>query len=404
MGYWKNKQIEDSERGVDSTQTGYVVCQNCFRNPGLRKFISENALEQDEDEPISCDYCQPKDASATVADLDAVCEYIVDCLKHRYNDPAGELPYESAEGGYQGEVMDTWDLLERAELDTCHPELHKRIAGAINIDFWCQRDYFSLSPDQAMQFSWEEYQRVAKEGTVLQFMYGRFREDRESMTPVEFLDWLGEQLDAYGLVKNIPSGTSLYRVRFQKPGESLRSADELGPPPSHVAKANRLSPEGTVMMYCAEDLTTAMAETAQEPGTYAVGEFELMRDIRVLDLVDLPQPICFFDLTDAEARDVIDFLRSFAGDVSRPIASDEKPHVEYMPTQILTQHIRRRVRINEEPLDGIRYRSAKRNTGVNLGLFADYLSVCDESRLTKRRGIVVPGPWIMLKQAYETAT
>lgn len=406
MGQAKQQQIRDWNRGVDSSRTGYFVCQNCFANPGLRKFIAENALERDDgDDPNICSFCDPADASDVVAEFDAVCERIVECIRHRYDDPANQLPYETAEGGYQGEVLHTYDvLIEIAELETPNDPDGKLLDAlnlAISDEIWCQRNYFRLSPEAALQFSWEELQEVAKAGSVLDFMYGRIRDDRDSKTPVEFLDWLGEQSIEFGLIKTLTSGTRLYRVRWQPSGSSFRSAWELGPPPSEKAKANRLSPEGTVMTYAAESLETALLETATGCGTFAVGEFVLQRDIRVLDLVDLPKPICFFDLTDVDARDVIGFLRSFASDVSRPMEHNAKVHIEYIPTQIVTQHYRRRVEVDSEPLDGIRYRSAKHPEGICVGLFAGSLSVCEPDPNPKKKGIIFPSPWLMLEKAYE---
>lgn len=406
MGRAKQQQIQDGERGVDSSETGYYVCQNCFDNPGLRKFIAENALEQvDPEDIIPCDFCDPADASYVVADFDQVCEYMVSCIRHRFNDPASELPYETAEGGYQGNVLHTYDvLIEIAGLDTPNDSDNKllyAINRAVSDEYWCKRDYFGLSSDEAMQVSWEEFQEVSKEGTVLDFMYGRVRDDRESRSPAEFLDWLGEQCVDYGLIKTIPGGSKVFRVRRQWPDRSFRSASDLGPPPPDIAKANRLSPAGTVMTYTAESLETALFETANEDGTYAVGEFVLLRDIHVLDLVDLPEPVCFFDLDGAVARDVIGFLRSFATDVSRPLAPSAEVTVEYIPTQIVTQHFRRRVLAHGELLDGIRYGSAKHKGGICLGLFADSFVVCEPDSRHQRIGIRIPPPWIMLEAASE---
>jgi hypothetical protein len=406
VGYWKNKQIEDQERGVDSSQTGFSVCQNCFSNPGLRKFIAENAFEQDgPDNLITCGFCDPADASPIVADFDSVCGHVVQCIRHRYNAPEEELPYESAEGGYQGVCLSTKEVLaDIAELETPHSpdgRLLEALTSAILGDSWCQRGYFGLSPEAAIHTAWDEFQDVSRTGTVLSFVYGRTIAGREFMTPLEFLDWLGVKCLTSGFVKEIQACASIVRVRRQEPGQSYRSARELGPPPADRAKANRLSPEGTVMMYAAEDLETALAETATEPGTYAVGEFQLIRDIHVLDLVDLPEPVCFFDLTDADARDVIGFLRSFATDVSKPVKPAADAHLEYIPTQIVTEHFRRRVRAGEEPLDGIRYRSAKCSEGVCVGLFADHLSVCEPEGQEKGMGIIGPGSWIRLMKAWE---
>ena len=61
-----------------------------------------------------------------------------------------------------------------------------------------------------------------------------------------------------------------------------------------------MSPPGISLSYAADDEGTALDEM-QDPGTYALAEFEILKPAPVLDLTRVPPVPSFFD---AEARGV----------------------------------------------------------------------------------------------------
>ena len=124
------------------------------------------------------------------------------------------------------------------------------------------------------------------------------------------------------------------------------------------------------MTYLAEDQATALLETA-DPGKhrYAIGEFELLKNIAVLDLTKIPSVPSIFEFERAHVRDAIIFLKSFALDFSKPIARDDRTHVEYVPTQVMTEYFRVAQDLQAIPLAGIRYNSSRNSGGVSLALF-----------------------------------
>jgi len=79
-----------------------------------------------------------------------------------------------------------------------------------------------------------------------------------------------------------------------------------------------MSPAGIVMTYVSEDAPTALHETANEVGTYAIGTFRTRRDIRILDLVELPPvPSLFEEVPDSleyDPRRNLVFLHLLARD------------------------------------------------------------------------------------------
>jgi hypothetical protein len=136
-----------------------------------------------------------------------------------------------------------------------------------------------------------------------------------------------------------------------------------------------MSPAGIVMMYVSEDAETAVAETAVAAGTYAVGEFRTSRDITILDLAELPPVTGLFaelpDSLEYDPRKISLFLHRVSRDMSRPIARDDRIHIEYVPTQVVTEYVRTAGIADGTKIDGIRYRSSRKHDGFSLVLFAD---------------------------------
>jgi hypothetical protein len=105
-----------------------------------------------------------------------------------------------------------------------------------------------------------------------------------------------------------------------------------------------------------------------------VGKFVNDRELLILDLTRLPEvPSVFAELPDTmgDPRPQLGFLHSISRDISRPIARDDRVHVEYVPTQIVTEYVRTVVKIGKRKIDGIRYNSSRLHTATALVLFAD---------------------------------
>lgn len=101
------------------------------------------------------------------------------------------------------------------------------------------------------------------------------------------------------------------------------------------------------MFYGALDVDTAIAET-REPGNIgkimSMGTFKPVREITILDLARLPNILGVFNEAGRELIQPIRFLHPFADDISRPIAHDGREHIEYVPTQVVTEYVRQAFR------------------------------------------------------------
>lgn len=92
----------------------------------------------------------------------------------------------------------------------------------------------------------------------------------------------------------------------------------------------------------------------------------------VIDLTELPAVPSLYEPDRRGDRPWIAFLHRFAEEVRKPIDRDEREHLEYVPTQIVTEYFRHVYGVeHEQPVDGIIYRSAVRGGGRCIVLFVD---------------------------------
>jgi hypothetical protein len=378
------------------------VCGQCFSDEGLRDFCTNHAQSN------TCDFCGATSAEPIAAPLEEVIAHIRSCVFAIYDDPANAgLAYESAEGGYQGTTYSTDEVFESLGLDFPKDKgnrLRDIVEAAMDNELWCETDPYGMSHAQQLQFSWEKFCRIIKHEKRYFFLQKEERRrrpyDDELLAPADVLETIFAFAETEGAFVTLPAGSRVYRARRQPKGESYRTAGTLGPPPlEHAIQTNRMSPPGVVMTYAADDAETALAETADEPGTFAIGTFTIERDALILDLTRLPRaPSVFAELPDTleyDPRLQLNFLRSISRDISRPIARDNRVHVEYVPTQVVTEYVRTVVRMKGQKIDGIRYHSSRKHAGTALVLFAnqDHLIFDQPERPSFYR---VDGRWLRL--------
>ena len=397
MSYWKDIH-EHIGSSPESHQDGYV-CIFCVEDGGLRGFIESKAYAK------TCTFCGAESTDPIAVSLSEILPYISECLSSEYDAAEEWLPYESAEGGYIGQVWTTRELLEE-HLGGDLPNDDDGILmdalcnGLEDGRLWCEKDYFSLSHDAKLYFSWDAFCELIKHRRRYFFLRETF-DDEELYSPLEIVNELKRWCERFGLIKTLQAGQTLYRARFQKPGDTLKTAVELGPPPQDkAAMANRMSPPGIVMFYVSDEVETALRETAKEPGRYVIGEFRTLRDVKILDLTKIPSiPSIFEEISESleyNPRPPLIFLNYFTDELSKPIARDQSIHIEYIPTQVITEYLRTASTYKSEPIAGIRYPSARHQGGCSLVLFATQDNLVDG----KSANAIIPLPdnnrWIEL--------
>ena len=129
------------------------------------------------------------------------------------------------------------------------------------------------------------------------------------------------------------------------------------------------------MFYACDDIDTALLEVAQEPGSFAVGCWRILRPAIVLDLTDIPAIPGLFERDPEVGQEVsrraLTFLQHVADQISRPITRDDRIHIEYVPTQVVTEFLRARVKWRGKAIDGVKYASAAHPGHASYVLFAN---------------------------------
>lgn len=348
------------------------VCGRCIPNADLRGYIRRNATS------TRCDFCGRTSTTKNIAaDADAVIQLVADYVNDEYEDASEMVPYESREGGYQAKTLSTDELLlYEVGLEGANDGFLAAVADTLPDNAWVQKDFFSLHPLDELRSGWEGFAEAIKHETRYLFFPPKPAtafESSEGIRPEDMLAELGRVLRRSRRVRTIKAGTTIFRARIHGPNEAPSSLGELGPPPKQRAiYANRMSPAGISMLYGAETEATAVGEVTDlmPPGSgVTVGTIRLDAPFRVVDLVDLPPVKLFTGNYTKRERAQLVFAHRFADEVSIPVTRNGHEHIEYVPTQVVTEYLRYRFRSRGGPIDGIRYRSAKVGGGVNLALF-----------------------------------
>lgn len=393
MGGAKGAWSEDQEEGFTSIAESYV-CSTCFDDYAIQEFIEQAA------ESLKCDYCgsESEGEEPIAAPLDAVVELIVEGIKTEWGQPGDEgVGWCSGEGGWLGaKVVDTWDLLsEELSIGFCSDDLFKDVRDAFTDDEWCEKDPYGDPLGDQWLFDWQHFSKQVKHHTrYVFFKLPKRAEGKEwyqpSDNPYDILYEIGDIVNRLGLIVTIPAGTDLVRVRVSKDGVGYTTVAELGPPPIEKAvSANRMSPAGIPMFYGAFDEATALAEITKKTDAYAtIGKFELLREVKVLDLTKLPSVPSIFDRERRDDRQAIFFMFDFLEDFSKPIDKNGSEHIEYVPTQIVTEYFRHIYQHGEDGhIDGIVYPSSVSADGKACVLFCN-INHCTQDGAVKEKKLL----------------
>lgn len=187
-----------------------------------------------------------------------------------------------------------------------------------------------------------------------------------------FDDFLFEEELLNRRTDHLPAGTVFYRARLgfardPEGGAKPFSGSEIGAPPPDKARPGRANAKGKIVLYCADQEGTAVAEVRPAKGEYvSVAEVSAIKELMILDLVTNPEPPNPFTATEefdvnywAELNQL---LIAFGEQLEKPLRSRDDL-TDYIPSQKLAE------RIENSLADGIRYPSAMEPGGTNVVLF-----------------------------------
>ncbi len=360
--------------------TDKYVCNRCVLDEAL------SAIILDEGEERGCDYCEATPTGSDLRGLSirALADRIYHQILWEYSDVDSEMvSYDNEEGCYYCETYTTYELLTDQVGLEAEEDVIDDIVDALPDLTWCKKRFRPADLTDALTSGWQVFVDLVKHHVRYLFFYdpadrlshhdpfqypegfGVTYDAEEGVPPGQILAALGAIVARANLIRTLGAGTVVFRARVHAAHEHFSTAAELGPPARDKAvRSNRMSPAGIVMFYGAFDRDTAIRETFQPDREGAgnkvvsVAQFRCRRLLTVLDLTNLPSPPSFF--ADREMRHGICFLREFMEDFVKPVARDEMEHVEYVPTQIVTEYFRYQFRLEGgASLDGIIYPSSR---------------------------------------------
>jgi hypothetical protein len=371
MGFAKEAGMAAWARGFDFLEG--AVCAECVSDRAIADFIGDNATRSE------CDFCGRQAEEPIAMEADLVLDLLSRSIKAEYNLVENELLFD--DGDYQGTYHDTADLLDW-ELDqpVGDGEFSVAVRRVAREQYWCRRDYYFGDRDKHLLRSWEQFADIVKYESRYLFMWGALDED-PSEEPFSgepcvrggnLLRETGQLIARLDIVRTLAPATELLRVRHFT-GDATTTAKELGSPPREKAASNRMSPAGIPMFYAAFDEATALAEThgSRTGGSTVVARFATSRDCRILDLANLPNIPSLFDDARRDDRWALSFLHAFRDRIIVPVVPDDRMHIDYVPTQIVTEYLRLWFPAEGEDINGVIFPSSRRLGGSCAALFVD---------------------------------
>ena len=358
MRYWKDQLLKEQEQGWSSVDPDHMVCAKCFEDDAIQAFIRDTATER------KCSYCGRRSKKPIAAPMNDVLELIAGGLHYEYADPIEENARD--DGEWVIEPRDTSDVLAGIDPITENVDVFDEIVSAFSSSAWVDKPLWAPSGADFLRYGWDDFVKAVKYDRRYLFLRPkRNRFSSSGITPDKMLDQIGAVITEVGLVRTMDAGTRWFRARVHEPTKTYISAADLGTVPRKAARSsNRMSPAGIPMFYGAGDTATAIAETympkPDKPAAVTVAQFRTAREAWVVDLTALPTVPSLFDEERRHLRDPISFLRDFVEDFAKPIKKDGREHIEYVPTQVVTEYLRHVFRAeNGHRVRGLIYQSAR---------------------------------------------
>ncbi len=367
MGIVKRQWLEQEERGWSDPETW--VCRRCIGDdPHLRYLVGQNLGSN------ACTYCGSSRRKA--APLAALMTAVLHGLRYSYNDEANAgCPYDKE---FNIEFMSSSDvlqqMLESEGLEWPEKLLDDAAEALVNTG-WVDApdgDWMGAHTHERLHWSWGSFTSVVKYRSRFHFQRkSRSEEDDDELVNAhDMLPFLGRLVRQHRMVRRLPASTVLHRIR---PGVHPHSRIELGAPPAKKAGSGRMNPAGIPYLYLAFDEKTALAETrVKSRAAVTVSTWSPHRDLNVIDLTHVPRCPSIFSEKRRE-YELVMFLFNFADEIAKPVVHDGSEHIEYVPTQVVSEYFSQSFRIApRKRVDGLIYQSAVMPSGKNLVLFPQF--------------------------------
>lgn len=337
-------------------------CSNCFADVEIKAVIEGNTTTG------NCDFCGEHNVYVYEIGKDPIIAELFEGLLDIYT-PISDLPADFP--------RDQTDLIKNIlcsnwRIFNLKPDATYRLITAICADRYREQPELFDSPvgiKEGRDQDYLEENSILKNNCWNDFVEGIKRKNRFHSNYIN-MDKLFVFIRC--AVKAHYKGEVLYRSRIC-PDEKGYKPKEMGPPPNTNAEGGRVNPAGISILYLSDSKETTLHEI--RAGVYdfvAVGRFELLKDIEVINLAGIDRISPFiginygFDFTQYAMN--IEHLKMIAQEIAKPLRNDNA--LDYLPTQYISDYIR------SKGYDGIEYISTMSRKGTNLAVFDPSLFKC----------------------------
>lgn len=379
------------EMGLSHVKKTFV-CASHIKDYAITKYIKQNSQKG------VCSYCK---RSKGIVSFETLMLFIMKGIMNFYEDAAEFMSYDSREGGYQGQTYTQWELINDViGLNIDNFQLQDDITDCIDDRAWSEPNSYFDSDEDIAVYHWGYFKEVTKYKS--RYLFGKsdgFKSDTYNLNAYDILEDIASKVKEFGLTKSLSQNTPLFRCRQHSASTIVSTPKDIVAPPGEKALfSNRMSPAGISMFYCAFKEETATAETVDQTSVdrdyYSTAIFKARRSLNLIDLSDLPRRPSMFDIDNFPNYYSIGFLQDFVKDISQSIKRDGKEHIDYVPTQIVTEYFRYIFK-GDSQIDGLIYPSAKLEGEKCCVLFFDHeqslqeLSLVPSSLFTKKKADLI---------------
>lgn len=372
MGFVKKHMMEMQENGdwPCSALADKHICTCHFADKYLNEMILLHGKQG------ACSYCGKQGA---VCDMETLCEQIVWKIGLYYK-PLDNADLYLADGFYDDEqevvqgfrrigdyvapdeltYYDSVDeLMDGLGLTTDDDDLNDDIKSCFKTEQWISSDIYD--EDRSIKYAnqWDRFvDSVTHHGRFTFLSTPEFRNiiQENKGKSDDILSVLSDLIIEQRLVKTLSKGTLLYRARKVDDVKAKYVFEDITSPPAILAFPNRMSPAGISMFYASFEKETAKNEcVGGDSAGLIVGTFETARDLRVIDLTDIPEQSFWVNNWQGNQ-----FLHHFNDNITKRVDPEDANHLQYIPTQVFTEFLRYMFRDGKgQQVDGLIYGSSK---------------------------------------------
>ncbi|WP_374531620.1 HEPN-associated N-terminal domain-containing protein [Acinetobacter sp.] len=361
MGYWSDYQIQMHEKPA-LLSINKTICSDCVKDEFLSNLVIQNLCSN------RCSYCLNTSENMIATNYDVVMQQVYKAILLQYQDAQNSnMPY--VEKGWLFDQIYVEDIFFDFDPGWSNELLNDLISSADPSWYLVsciEGDWATLSEHDVLLYGWENFKEQVLYKTRYLFLNQKGSNQYQEIPVASMLNELARLCTDLKLVKEIPEGTVFFRVRSHSDAEPFKTFNDVGVAPRGIASAGRMNPAGISYFYVAYDEATATNEVITDQDHWSIAKFRLKQKISVIDFSNIPILPSQFDVNAFKLREKIHFLHDFVDDLSQPVQKDGREHIDYVPTQIISEFFRYGF---EPKIKGIKYQSIKHKDGLNIAFF-----------------------------------